>query len=161
MKYLTLIVVSCAIISNIYAQETRPQFLTIEGVGNAKHLSVNYDSRFAPGMGGFGFRAGLGGTWSHYGRDNVSVNIPVGINYLIGSDKHFGEIGFVAVPEYYFGTSSKEMFFSTNANIGYRYISENGIMLNALFTPLITRDKLSSNFKSKHPWFGLGVGIKL
>lgn len=160
MKHL-LIIFAVLFCSSVFAQEKVPKFLNIELAGNAKHLSINYDSRFTPGIGGLGFRAGVGGTWSYYSRDKVSLNIPIGLNYLLGNKQHFAEMGLVAIPEYYFGTSSKNIFFSTNANLGYRYVSKSGIMLNALWTPQLTKDKNSSGFKNKNIWFGIGAGIKL
>lgn len=165
MKCIFLIVLS--IFSyRAFSQELTesPQYLALELVGNAGHLSVNYDSRFAPKKSGLGFRIGVGGTWSYYNRDQISLNIPAGLNYLIGENKNFAEIGIVAVPEYYFAFGEKYFSFKTRGNLGYRYESRKGIMLNALWTPQLT---VNNDFEPRRKnitkilWFGIGAGIRL
>ncbi len=68
--------------------EKNAQSLYLEG-GGPGLVTINYEQRFK-GQTGFGFRAGMGG----YGAGKSGVfTVPVGINYITGSESQFAEIG--------------------------------------------------------------------
>lgn len=140
--------------------QTSSKFLEIEFLGNSNHISINYDVRYNPKTnGGLGYRVGLGGTYDYY-PSSATISIPAGLNYLLGKNKNYLELGAIAVPEYFFEYKDK-LNLKVNANIGYRYISKSGVMLNVLWIPqLFSTDKILY-FKNKALWFGIGAGIRL
>ncbi len=70
------------------SEEKNAQSLYLEG-GGPGLVTINYEQRFK-GQTGFGFRAGMGG----YGAGKSGVfTVPVGINYITGSESQFAEIG--------------------------------------------------------------------
>lgn len=148
-----------------YAQR-KSQLATLEIFGNGDYISLNYDSRFRKQKSGLGFRVGIGSRMDDIRPFQPSLSTPVGINYLLGKNKGFAEIGVVAIPDIDFGSSYGRNYFTfkTRANIGYRYISKKGIMLNALWTPLLTTSSMSER-KQRHLaellWLGFGAGISL
>lgn len=145
-----------------------------EIMGNAPHISVNYDQRFQPDRNdGFGFRAGLNSSYRWYGSEAFTAGIPLGINYLYGEGQHALEIGLVSVPEFFIkkprdpfvASGGKTLdvntvFFHANFNLGYRLqpIKDKGLFLNALWTPTIIRSKDVFADKNKLGMFGLGIG---
>lgn len=58
--------------------------------GPGMSLSFNYDFRFAKTNSGLGMRVGVGG----FKFDDVNIlSVPVGINYLLGNENKFFELG--------------------------------------------------------------------
>ena len=53
-------------------------------------LSANYDTRLANSNKGLGVRAGVGTIFDQY---SLSFTLPVGLNYLLGKEKNFLELG--------------------------------------------------------------------
>lgn len=165
MQYSTIFILTL-FFNHLSNAQTKSSFLNLELLGNAQHISINYDSRFNPvNKGGLGYRVGLGSTWSSYGVDRISVSVPVGINYLIGKEKSFIEMGLVGIPEKSFIKYAENYHFTTRANLGYRYISKSGLMLNALWTPRLTtnnKNRSNGDINGKtYLWFGFGAGIRL
>lgn len=71
------------------AQSAKSVYFELGGPGIA---SLNYDFRFSGRQGGIGGRIGVG--YSKLVSDGNSVSyLPLGINYLIGREKHFFELG--------------------------------------------------------------------
>lgn len=113
---------------------------TIYGeIGGPGALSVNYDQRFK-GEKGLGFRVGIGGI-------NVLVaglfTLPVGINYLQGSNGHYLELGtgLSAIAVYdggnFFDTRNSTVIGYFTA--GYRYQPQKKGFTGRIFlSPLIT-----------------------
>lgn len=97
MKYLlTLILLlslSFVVKSQNYSNEfgrTRGRAVYMEVLGNGFGYSLNYDQRFQNRFDGLGFKAG----GSYLGVDGVSVaTFPLGINYLLGSEGKYFEMG--------------------------------------------------------------------
>lgn len=108
-------------------------------IGGPGILSLNYDQRFK-GQKGLGFRVGAGGIG--FLTSGVFA-IPVGINYLSGSKRHYLELGAGASAititdgEDFFENSSSGFF--GYVNFGYRYQPEkNGFTGRVFISPLIT-----------------------
>ncbi len=125
-------------------------------VGGPGIITVNYDMRFK-GQTGFGFRAGMGG----YGVLKKGVfAVPVGINYITGSDTHFVEVG--AGLSYIAVSSGNSYFDNTSNNVaayfnfGYRFQPlKSGLTYRIFLSPLLTSAGLV-------PFYGgASVGIKL
>lgn len=76
------------------AQSAQSVYFELGGPGIA---SFNYDLRFSGRQGGLGGRIGVG--YSKIVSDgNAVFFIPIGINYLIGKEKHFFELGAGVTP---------------------------------------------------------------
>jgi hypothetical protein len=76
------------------AQSAQSVYFELGGPGIA---SFNYDTRFSGREGGIGGRIGAG--YSKLVSDGISVfYLPLGINYLIGKEKHFFELGAGVTP---------------------------------------------------------------
>ena len=76
------------------AQSAQSVYFELGGPGIA---SFNYDTRFSGREGGIGGRIGVG--YSKFVSDGNSVlYLPLGINYLIGKEKHFFELGAGVTP---------------------------------------------------------------
>jgi hypothetical protein len=146
-----------------------------EMVGRALMYSINFDMRAERGsQKGWGFSVG----YSRLGLALVTDNgrdlryhpmnlVPVSINYLLGKNKHFMELGGGAtfmlgglrnyqLEEYVFADDAipaKGMF--GHFIVGYRYVPPiNGIMLRLTATPLF-----GSN-GGIHFWGGLSIGYQ-
>jgi len=153
-KMISLLLVSFAILSAGYAQ-TAAKAVYLEVLGPGGLYSVNYDMRFTPTQNGLGFRVGF----STFSYQSVSiVTIPIGINYLIGHERNFFEVG---VGYTYASISSKTRLKSKNfsssfgnATLGYRFAPvKGGVFFKVELSPL-----LGNGFFI--PWGGIGVGYK-
>lgn len=101
-------------VKNVYAELGAPGF-----------LSANYDMRLSDSNKGLGFRVGVGTIFDVY---TFGVTVPVGINYLIGMEKHFLELGagvsYVYLPRVNQDQPfnfRKESFLASYVFAGYRY----------------------------------------
>lgn len=108
-------------------------------VGGPGIITINYDQRLK-GQDGFGFRAGMGG----YGVLKKGVfTVPVGVNYITGSDTHFAEIGAGLC---YVAASTGNTYFDNTSNLvvayfnfGYRFQPiKNGLTYRIFLSPLLT-----------------------
>ncbi len=134
--------------------EKNAQSLYLEG-GGPGLVTINYEQRFK-GQTGFGFRAGMGG----YGAGKSGVfTVPVGINYITGSESQFAEIGAGICPvsisahnKYFDNTSSTIVAYF---NFGYRYQPiKKGWSYRIFLSPLLTSEGLI-------PFYGgASIGIK-
>lgn len=139
---LTLTAMVCiGILPVSYGQDTtalssppRPahtQTVFVELVGSGLFYSVNYDTRLTKRPDGLGIRAGLGTNFSH---DPFFLTLPVGLNYLLGKNGNYLEMGaaltYLNVRDTngfaYFGYGDKSfnkdqtsLLFET-VNVGYR-----------------------------------------
>ena len=124
-------------------------------VGGPGIITVNYDQRLK-GNDGFGFRAGMGG----YGvLKKGGFTVPVGVNYITGSNANFAEIGAGLC---YVAASSGNTYFDNTSNtvvayfnFGYRFQPvNNGLTYRIFLSPLLTAAGLV-------PFYGgASVGIK-
>ena len=72
----------------------KPQVVYANLFGEGSLLSINYDRRFKKQNDGWGWHAGIGGlVYSDWAISMVEINLPVGINYLIGKKGNFLELG--------------------------------------------------------------------
>lgn len=70
--------------------QSRAQNVFVEIGGQGLLFTANYDTRFSNRRDGLGGRAGIG--YISIDGDNITT-IPFGLNYLLGSNKHFFEVG--------------------------------------------------------------------
>ena len=123
--------------------------------GEAPIFSVNFDMRFAKRPDGFGFRAGVGGLLAE---NSGFINIPVGVNHLLGGKGHYfesgvgvsyvaGDISLNKVPE-------ADYYVLGNLTVGYRYQKPGTLSVRAGFTPMFGKGFIV-------PWGGVGVGFTL
>jgi hypothetical protein len=133
MQYLKFSLVAsifCFCALHTYAQTTNTEITAPSAknvyaeIGGPGIFSFNYDQRFK-GQKGLGFRAGIGGI-GFLGAGVFAV--PVGLNYLSGSNGHYFEMGAGASA---LTISDGESIFSNNSstvigfiNFGYRYQPE-------------------------------------
>lgn len=111
--------------------------------GNGIIYSFNYDQRFANRLDGLGFRAGI----SYIAIDGVSVStIPLGLNYLLGKNGKYFELG--AGATYGIGVDRSNTFasgsdettgdgFIGTMTLGYRSEpKDGGFLFRAALTPV-------------------------
>jgi hypothetical protein len=139
------------------SQPSRAQNVFVELGGQGILITANYDTRFNKTRNGLGARAGIGyiaGSGDHF------ATIPVSLNYLLGKEKHFFEVGLGAT---LVTGSWNDSFFSNNTashsntigtmSFAYRVQPvDSGFAFRAGLTPIFT-----SNFF--FPFFGgLSIG---
>lgn len=102
----------------------RAKSVYVEYGGPSAIYSVTYDTRFTRSNNGWGFRAGVGFLPSQ-GINNISV--PVQVNYLLGSTRHFFEAGAGATffhgnqTNSWFGPQKEGSLVFGSLSAGYRY----------------------------------------
>ncbi len=102
----------------------RAKSVYVEYGGPSAIYSVTYDARFTRGNNGWGFRTGVGLLPSR-GINNISV--PVQVNYLLGSTRHFFEVGAGATyfhgdrSDSWFNPQKKGSLVFGSLSAGYRY----------------------------------------
>jgi len=116
------------------AQSAQSVYFELGGPGIA---SFNYDLRFSGRQGGLGGRIGVG--FSNIVSSGSSVvYLPLGINYLIGKEKHFFEMGAGVTPV--FGVEDGDTVISESFGhliFGYRFQPiNNGFTFRAFVCPV-------------------------
>ena len=146
-RNILLLLFSLLAFCNLQAQ-TRQQ-VYVELLGASTTVGVHYDSRFGKNS-HWGFRAGLAFT-STDNEDFIDsgplktrgVTLPVGINYLIGKNKHFAELGLgVSFGSYQCTFRKEEKLFKKNItgsflflDMGYRYQPTKGVSVRLGLNP--------------------------
>ena len=137
--FTTLIALTSGLLSFGQQAEKRAQNVFVELAGQGLTVSANYDSRFGNRRDGLGGRIGIG----YISAEKSSLTtIPIGLNYLLGKDKNFFEIGLGAT---YLGIKGTDSFFD-NSN-GHTFIGtmsfsyrlqpvNSGFALRAGITPI-------------------------
>jgi len=122
------------------SKRPRTAFLELGGPGLA--LTFNYDSRFGHRVDKWGYRVGTG----YYNTGSNSVfSVPLQINYLLGANDNFLELGIGTTFLYSKGSTNGTVFqfdnvtgFIGTATIGYRYQQESGgINFRIGFVPIL------------------------
>ncbi len=135
------------------------QNLFVEIGGPGLLFSANYDTRLTPHRDGIGIRAGLG----YFSADDVSLlTVPLQLNYLLGQEKQYFEIGLGATYTSLRASSDNFLFgnapaqFIGTATFGYRYQPlSSGFNFRANIDPVFD----AHNF---YPfWFGLSFGYTI
>lgn len=132
--------------SGISQNETKREAIYLEGLGSGIFYSFNYDWRFKDQVNGLGAKAGLGYT----AIDGFRVaTIPIAVNYLLGKQRNFLELGLGATVILLSRTNStaatsdprvSETGLVLNGILGYRRVSKSGFLLRAGLTPFFTSD---------------------
>jgi hypothetical protein len=97
----------------------------VELSGPGGFISANYDARLQKSDKGIGLRAGVGTLFDAY---SIGYTVPVGVNYLVGKDKKFFEVG-AGVSYYHFQVQNQDSWFNFKSGnflapylaVGYRY----------------------------------------
>ncbi len=90
----------------------RAQNVFVELGGQGVLFSANYDTRFGARRNGLGGRVGIG----YLAVDGVNItNIPVSLNYLLGKEKNFFEIGLGATV-LAAGSTNEDILFEGNSS---------------------------------------------
>ena len=132
------------------AQTSQSVYFELGGPGIA---SLNYDFRFSGRQKGLGARIGFGSSFD----DNSVSYLPIGINYLIGKEKHFFEMGAGVTPVFgnkHGGNSAISESFG-HLLFGYRFQPLNdGFTFRAFVSPVINNNAFV-------PYYGgLSLGYK-
>ena len=120
----------------------RAQNVYFELLGPGILYSANYDTRFSKRQDGLGIRGGV----SYTNIDDLSIfSLPVQLNYLLGKNGRYFEMGFGAT----YATGGGDIFGEDNGNestvfgtmtFGYRRQPvEGGFMFRAGVSPIITQ----------------------
>jgi hypothetical protein len=167
-----LIVVSSLIFNNITvaqsvttskadtAKTRRPENVYFESGSAGLFFSLNYDTRFTNERNGLGGRLGIG-TWKSAG--TTFVTVPFQLNYLIGRQSNFLELGagatLLALNGTYYGNplignhvTSVSTTVLPTTTIGYRHQPyHHGVDFGVSVNPML----LDGTFI---PYFGVSVG---
>ncbi|WP_018362235.1 outer membrane beta-barrel protein [Hoylesella nanceiensis] len=146
-RNILLLLFSLLAFCNLQAQTKQQVY--VELLGASTTVGVHYDSRFGKNS-HWGFRAGLAFT-STDNQDFMEcdplktrgVTLPVGINYLIGKNKHFAELGLgVSFGSYQCTLRKEEKLFKKNLtgsflflDMGYRYQPAKGVSVRLGLNP--------------------------
>jgi len=145
-QFLLLFSIVILTFSNLQAQvaeRTKSQGVFVEVLGNGLIYSVNYDTRFSQRFDGLGGRAGIG----YIAIDGTRITtMPFLLNYLLGKEKHFFEIGIgttlLAASDDSgsvgpVGSRERGSAFVGTMSLGYRLEpTDGGFMFRAGITPL-------------------------
>lgn len=136
----------------------RRQAIYVEGLGAAFTYAFTYDTRLTHKPDGWGVKLGVG---PYVFKDDYYVSIPLQVNYLFGSYRHFFEVGGgvtgvlsdVEEPSYYIDDSTGNpviVYYDTDYNIynpgksktlvatlafGYRFQPARGLIFRGTLTP--------------------------
>lgn len=112
--------VTLALFSSGQSLNAKQVYLELIGAGGGP--SLNYDARFGNKENGLGYRVGIGGEFSFSSAFGTSTAfaVPVGINYLLGSRKHYLELGSGATAFFGDETYYPKNYWGLNLNAGYR-----------------------------------------
>jgi hypothetical protein len=135
----------------------RASSIFLELGGNGVFYSVNYDTRFADKPNGLGMK--IGGAVM-YGND-AGYFVPASLNYLIGKQKHFLEIGSGGVGIFYknsAGNATQRVF--PTATLVYRYQPiERGFLFRIGLAPVFAPQENNSYLSAKIFWLLPGVSL--
>ena len=146
------------IFSGALAQK-RQNAIFAEVKGSGVNLTLNYDTRLSFKENGLGVRIGIGSFGNKYSR---AINLPIEINYLFGTERHFFETSIGTVWGNYTEESDDQKGFADLyitplhgwafcMSAGYRYQQPGKILFRIDFTPLFTRNKI-------YPLAGISMG---
>jgi hypothetical protein len=135
--------------TQIMAQEKKSEFKRAQNIfvelgGQGVLFTANYDSRFSNKRDGLGGRVGLGYISEGGYR---ATTVPVSLNYLLGKDKHFFEIG-LGTTLFITGENNESFTFndSNSAFVGTMSFSyrlqpiDHGFSFRAGLTPIFNKD---------------------
>ncbi len=148
----------------------------LEALGSGLGLSVNYDTRFKPGLTGWGVRGGIGGL-NLSASDNTGQSVSIGMvtlpilaNYVAGNSIAAFEAGAGLLPAYVNASASdlnstsgitsgavKGLSLSGTLNAGLRLQPRNkGVHFRLYWAPLFNK----SGFYPKFGGLSLGYGFR-
>lgn len=144
------------------SENKRAQGVYFELFGTGLTYSFNYDTRFQNRQDGLGGRVGV----SYYAIDGNSLfTLPVSLNYLLGKNGHYFELGAGATfisgtvddeGEIFFIGSDKAKTVTGNLIFGYRKQPvDGGFLFRAGFAPLIAE----GNFIPYWPYVSFGYSF--
>lgn len=175
MKYvIVLIGVTFLYISAFSQQKISPHAsqLQLEVFGPGSLFSINFDMRFAKKQNGLGFRVGLGGsslgTLGESCNSGAQLSLPIGLNYLIGKNDHYVEIGGGIVPTVVGGTKVlcigfQPDFFSDEIQT-YEYVLAGYRFQPGIKKRMTYRAFISPLFQPEYAtkfWGGVSIGVRL
>lgn len=130
----------------------------LEGGGLGYLYSVNADVRLLKKTNGPGVSIGLGVFNNNFGNqhNNKSIFIPIAFNYLVGKERHFGELGLAMTLSNTHVNSFFVPYDPGGSNridngiwrpygflvFGYRYAKPNGFFFRFAYTPFISRHEV-------------------
>lgn len=136
----------------------------VEALGSGIGLSLNYDTRFKPGLTGLGLRAGIGGISGSSDQSRVSlISLPVLVNYVLGNSRASFEGGLGLMVSYVTAAgkdaltgdyaTAQGVGVSVAGNLGLRLQpKQNGVHFRLYWSPFITDHGLQPQ------WLGLSLG---
>lgn len=138
----------------------------VEGLGSGLGVSINFDTRFKPGLTGLGLRAGIGGIGGSGSEGSIGlVTFPVLLNYVVGNSRVSFEAGAGVTAGYITveGTNSLTGddvsakgfgVFGGAGNFGLRLQPKrNGAHFRLYWSPFVT----SAGFQPS--WLGASLGF--
>lgn len=136
-------------------QGKRAQSIYFEILGPGATYSFNYDTRFQNSRDGLGGRAGISLITIE---GNSVFTLPVMLNYLLGKDSKYFEMG-IGATYIGFNSNDESVLFADDSTIfgtmvfGYRYQpTDGGFMFRTGLSPIYTQ----GNFTPYFPYLSFG-----
>ena len=129
----------------------------VEGGGNGRGLSGNFDMRLRPGRNdgpGFGIGVGYTGTSYENNEPGTHLSVPLSYNYIFRNERSGIETGLGLSPSFIVNKSTQgpDLDLAVVANLGYRLQPlREGLLLRAMWTPTYLDRRVRS-------WAGLSLG---
>lgn len=137
----------------------------VEGLGSGLGVSLNYDTRFKPGLSGLGLRVGVGGLDVSSSAGSIDIiTLPVLVNYVAGNSRASFEagVGVTLIHATAIGISTlpgdnaieKGTGVAGSANFGLRVQPKrNGVHFRLYWSPFVTSDRFEPRI------FGASLGF--
>lgn len=150
--------------AQVISDQKAAKAIYLEALGSGIGLSINYDTRFKPGLTGLGIRAGIGGISGFSDQAQVRlISLPVLVNYVLGNSRASFESGLGLMASYVTAAGKDALTgdisnaqganVSLAGNVGLRLQPKrNGVHFRLYWSPFITDHGLQPQ------WLGLSLG---
>jgi len=150
-------IILCIVFISISSYGQGKKYVFLEAGGSSTIAAVNFDMRFKKETAnGFGFRAGVGNTFSLFDSDDIKdvLIVPVGINYIFGKKKNAFIVGVNTTAALMGEKKGYESPLIISPEVGYRFRPETkGLGFHVSYTPLF------NTVDGTMPlWIGVGIG---
>ncbi len=150
--------------AQIVTEQRVAKAVYVEALGSGIGLSLNYDTRFKPGLTGLGLRAGIGSISGSGDQGRVTmITVPILVNHVLGNSRASFESGLGLMASYITAAGKDPLTgdyataqgagVSVAGNFGLRLQPrENGVHFRLYWSPFITDHGIQPQ------WLGLSLG---
>jgi hypothetical protein len=162
--FLLLLLPLKSVKAQVVPEQRVAKAIYVEALGSGIGLSLNYDTRFKPGLTGLGLRAGIGGISGSGDQSRATlISLPILVNYVLGNSRASFESGLGLMASYITAegkdaltgdyATAQGVGVSLAGNFGLRLQpKQNGVHFRLYWSPFITDHGLQPR------WLGLSLG---